>query len=658
MSTLLRILTLVLAVGLTLLVGGGLLWYLAYGVDKGPPEQVAIAGLAAQATIRWGTQGDVYIRAKTERDAMTALGYAHGRRRAWSVALWRQAAAGRLGEWFGEPALDVDRLTRRLGMAARAQAAFERLSEPEQDLLRAYTDGLNAALQSPEKRLQQEFVLLDLHPEPWLPWHTLAVERLFAWLAVPPPAPEALSGAGVAVGSFYEADRALRQWLQLHGFENSVAWAARDSAGTHLFQRQVYGATALPFLQEIALQWEGGPSLQGASLPGTPFFPAGKSTRHAWALLLTSAATLERAARDSVATRLDYERLLTRDGAEHLAAFQRAADRLPLEAPGAAPSDSVWLLRWAGLAPQTDVAAWRGLLGGQAQPFALLQGNGLWMERTGVWRVLGAPVVEVPLPAGVFVGSTRWSAYAAELLRTQESGPVRLQAWIDDAYSIWAAQTAPPLIDALGATASEDAPLGEALTYLRNWDFSYDRASIAASLFDTWMAIYRHTTGALPSPSLQDTLPDVRAGYLRTFEQAVATLVEAFGPDQSQWRWERVRPEQRLFPVWSVEALGAVMPEARSAARYAPLDLPGHGHPSALAWGTSPVQHTLPAPAVWEAWIHTNTWETLTVRRRRLDPNALLGRYLLTDRPPDPLNLPGPAAGQTTTTLTPLSRPL
>ena len=119
------------------------------------------------------------------------------------------------------------------------------------------------------------------------------------------------------------------------------------------------------------------------------------------------------------------------------------------------------------------------------------------MERTGTWRVLGTPRVEVAFPSGIFIGASRWSAYAAEFLRTQ-AGPVNLEAWIDDAYSIWAAQTAPPLVNAVSEQPADNPALRDALTYLRNWDFAYDRASIAASIFDRWMSIYLDTTGVLP----------------------------------------------------------------------------------------------------------------------------------------------------------------
>ena len=646
MSPLARVLVILLAVLLVFVAGLGLLWYLAYGVEAAPPERVRLDVLAAPVEIGWGPAGAVTIRAAGEADAWAALGYAHGRQRAWSVVLWRQAALGQLGAWFGEAARTVDLQARQLGLAQQAQASYARLSDEERRLLTAYAAGLQAALAETPQRLRQEFVLLDVTPDAWEPWHTLAIERLFAWLAVSPP-PATQPPPDDATRAFYAADARLRQWLRLHGFENSVAWAVRDSAGTHLFQRHVYGDTALPFFLEVSLHYADSTRFQGASLPGTPFFPAGKTDRHAWALLLGGTASLERAAWDSAGTRRVYEQMRYRDNSEHLAVFWRHPDRLALADPEALP-DSAWTLRWAGLGPASDVAAWRGLAAGTPAPFALLDGHGLWIGRDGQWRVLGQPSVDEPLPAGRFVGTTRWAAYAAELLRTQEDGAVPLETWIADAYSIWAAQTAPPLIEAAGFSAvPEDKPRRDALTYLRNWDFGYDRASIAASIFDTWMTHYRDATGRLPEPTAQDTLRTDGRLLAETFGTALAHLTETFGADQSQWRWERVQPARRLFPIWSVDTLRAVGVPATP--RYAPIDFPGAGHPSALAWNPSPVQSGLPAPAAWEAWVHTERWEALTLRTPRFDANALLGRYLVSDRLPDPLRLPAPPDAGTTT---------
>ncbi len=639
-----------------LLTGGVLVWYLAYGVEQRPPKFLELDAVADTVQIHWSNQGAVSIEAGSLEDAMAALGYVHGRQRAWSVVLWRQAALGRLSEWFGEPALPLDRLTRRLALASLAQESSARLDAPDRATLGAYAAGLNAALQSPAVRLQQEFVLLGQEPEPWQPWHTLALERLFAWLASSPPSSDELAAAGDAATDFFEADRALRQWLHLYGFENSLAWITRDAAGVHFFQRHVYGDTALPFFQEIALALEGGQRFEGASLPGTPFFPAGKSEQAAWALLLTASPRLERIAWQPDSANVVYQRILSKGGAEHLISFWQLDRRLPFLPSLETPPDSVWSLHWQGLSPGSDCPAWRGLWTGNPAPFHLLDGNGLQINRDGLWRILGAPRLEVPLPSGVFVGTSPWARYGAKFLQNQASGPVPLVSWIDDAFSLWAAQTAPPLVRTVETFPTDAPAFQDAVTYLRNWDYTYDRASIAASIFDRWMERYLDTNGALPDSMM--TLDSAMAVYpmlQTTLTQAVTALTDAFGPDQSQWRWERVHPDRRFFPIWSVDALRETGNDPGSKTRFRAVEWPGHGHPSALAWGSSSTQMTLAAPAAWEAWHHVEPWLALTVRRRHLDAHAPLGRYLISDRPPNPITLPPAVPSESTTTITPPS---
>lgn len=307
-----------------LFVGAGslLVWYLAYGLSPTPPEEVAVAGLTAPVTVRWLPHGGAVIDAPDEMDRYRALGFVHGAARPWSVLLWRQTATGRLGEWFGEAVLPLDRLARQLGLAREAQAAFAGLPEAEQALLQAYAEGINAALSAKNTRRRDELVLLGLEADVWEPWHALALERLFAWLAAAPPPPDALAAADEETRAFFKTDRLLRDWLHLHGFENGIALAVADSAGTHLAQRHVYGASALPFFQEVAFGTDSLATV-AASLPGTPFFAAGKTERRAWALLLAGTATLEKIAIDTTESRPIFERLLTDDGTEHLLAIRR-----------------------------------------------------------------------------------------------------------------------------------------------------------------------------------------------------------------------------------------------------------------------------------------------------------------------------------------------
>ena len=693
-----------LAFVLALLLLGGAVLYFSYGYDgDGLPRRAVVDGLSAPVQITWQEDDIAAVRADHPLDAYAALGYVHGTRRAWPVALWRRTAAGRLSEWFGDALLPLDRHVRRLGLDAFAREACAALPADERAVLQAYARGLNAALSTNRVQRQSAFVLLDQTPDPWQPCDALALERLYAWLATPPPADSLLAEARADsdAAAFFDQDEALRRWLGVYGFEHSVAFALRDSAQTHLFQRHVFGDAALPLYQEVILHVPETPPLLGASLPGTPFFPAGARGESAWALLPSSTARLERVALDPATLDTTYARLTDAAGAEHLLAVRRAPGALPLDVPPPpdtprfAPSDSLrltpvprpaaprasadtaagrpdttWQLRWTGFAPVTDLPAWLALPRSEAPAFRLLGGGGLRIDAAGRWQVLGAPAVQASFDQGLVVSHSAWATALADELDALAPARSRadLAAWTLRDSSAWAARLAPALLaslDSLARTSERTEPaetrgglFDQSVTYLRNWNFSYDRSSIAASIFDTWMRAYRRDTGRLPTTDAPaDSIAASEARRRRrTLDEALTELSRRFGKDLSLWRWESVSADTVRFPLFS----GRVGGRQPALARYAPLVLPGRGHPSALDWGPSPVQPGRAAPSAWEGWIGTAALDRFHVRRRRFDVEALLGRYRVPRRPPPPVSLdarrpPQEAEAAPTTTLVPLT---
>ncbi|PSQ81760.1 MAG: hypothetical protein BRD46_01280 [Bacteroidetes bacterium QS_8_68_15] len=723
-----------LAVLAVLIVAGGALWYFTYGVSTAPPAEDRVPGLARPVEIAWNDAGVATIRADSVRDRYAALGYVHGAERPWLVTLWRQTATGRLGEWFGERPLRLDRLTRRLGFAELARRAYTDLPGEQKALLRAYADGMNAALGSEAVRNRGEFALLEQTPDAWEPWHALAIERLYAYLASSPPRPDSLGpGAPPAARRFLRADSSLRRWLHLHDFDQSAAWAARGPEATHLFYRHVYGASAIPVLQAVLLRRPGDQGHVAAlSLPGTPFLPAGRAGRRAWALL-PSGPPLDvvRAPYDTSADKPLHERILGADGSEHLVTMRRTDDALLLgdgaparsgsaqsdppatrlrsdttrtagagaaarpdtARPDTARADSLWQVRWGGFRPVTDLAAWRALAGGEppgggesggSAGFQLLRAGGLTADSSGSFSLFGTPARAVRFDEGLVAsGTPAWTPSLAEQVQTRltqfdaeadtaAAAPIRPQQWVRADSSAWAARVAPDLlasVDSLSRTRSgtftyeERTDLfGRAIRYLRNWNFSYDGASIGASIFDTWVAAYRRDTGRLPGVrSRTDSLAtsdSLRAREdrrrFRLLGDAVSRLARLHGQDIEQWRWERVAPDTRRFPGWS-DSLSGRRLRTLAETRYAPIDIPGGGHLSTLRQGASPISLGLPAPAAYEAWLSTDRWRTLYVRRRRFDTSTPFGRYRAQRSAPDPLPLrfEGARAPSSTTRLVP-----
>lgn len=627
---------------------GVMTWYLAYGADDAPPASIAIDRLRGRVDVGWDEHGAAFVEAGDAEGAWTGLGYAHGVEHAWQSVLWRQTALGELQRWFGPAVEPLDVHARRLGFAALAQETFDALPPAQQDLLRAYADGMNAALNTRRVRRSDAFVLHELQPTPWAPWHTLATERLMAWLAT--SLPDSVAAVTDEAAAFLRSDRSLREWLQLYGFEHSVAWTGRDSTSAYLVARVVPGATARSFVQEAATV-VGTDTTRFASVPGTPLRLAGQRGATSWAILLGSDARLSRQPADTSAGPR-YERLDDGEGRETLVAIERRPGLLPLE-PAGPPRlgpdstlqvDSVWTLRWAGFDAGTDLAAWAGLAGDVPTGFTLFRGDGLALQGDGTGVVLGSPAVTAGLPDGRFVGTTSWSrAVAAGLSR--QAGLTPLQQ-LDDCHSLWAERYANRLVASLDSVPLPDPFVDEAATYLRNWNYEYSRASIAASIFDEWMDAYQALKGSLPDTTVLDTTHVLATMLVPALDRSVDTLIARYGTDLTQWRWERVQPGRLYFPPHAPESLRVDPFAART--RYAPLDLRGRGHPTTPCWGPSPLVDGPPASALWEGWIRPEG--TFTFRRRSLELEQFLGRYLQTDELPAPQVLRPPSHHHTTLT--------
>ncbi len=634
----------------------GLLWWATRSLEAPYPDRQPVPGLSDTLTVRWGPGGVAELEGGRPLSTLSALGYVHGRERAWTAVLWRQTALGRLSQWFGPGLVPLDRHVRRLGLARRARAAYQRLPARRKAPLQAYARGMNAALEDEAVRRADSFVLLDVDPASWEPWHVLLVERLMAWLATPAVRPPTDAPPGVR--AFARTDRRLRRWLHLHGWARSVAWAvqspaAGDSAAT-LFQRHVLGASATPVFQEVRWERPSAPTTTWATLPGTLLFPTGTSGDRAWGSLLRSPARLTRTPVDSTALRHWYERIDPSGGDERLLRVEQMGDRLLLARPSggsghrasssrpASPApDTAWAVAWPGFTAQTDLTAWlhRGGIdstGGSAPSFDLWEADGLEVDRRGRRTVLGTPAVVERGSSLVLVGQSRWAPSQAQTLsdRVARADTVTPGLWSASDSSAWAARLFPHLRPTLQQAAATPESVRSAIPYLRNWDFRYSPTSIGALVFEQWMTQYRTELGHVP------TVADTAAYFARyrqrrALRRALDTLAARLGPDVRRWRWEQGVSDRRFFPVWSADSLVSASLQDLRSTRYAPLVRRARGHPSAPAGGPSLVAPpaVAPAPDAWAGWTQPGT--AMTVRRHRYNPKAPLARSRLqTERPP------------------------
>lgn len=263
---------------------------------------------------RWGVPhiygGNLY-------DVFFAVGYAQAQDRLWQMEFNRRLASGTLAEILGEPALDFDRLVRRVGFRRVSERDWEEAEPTERAVLEAFTAGVNAFLAT--GRLPVEFGLLRHRPAPWHPVDTITFGRLMAWtlagnwdseilrswtverfgaevmeelepmypsgkpLIVPPGT--AARGPGPSLAEDYEAAKELIGALAGPGMSNSWAVSGKKSTtGKPLLANDPHLVLQMP-----SIFWEmhiDSPELKvaGACLPATPAVLIGHNDRIAWGL--------------------------------------------------------------------------------------------------------------------------------------------------------------------------------------------------------------------------------------------------------------------------------------------------------------------------------------------------------------------------------------
>ncbi|MCC7372921.1 MAG: penicillin acylase family protein [Chloroflexi bacterium] len=138
---------------------------------------LALPGLDGPVQVVRDHLGIPHIKATTTHDAFFAQGFVHAQDRLWHMEYDRARALGRWAAYVGPGGLDSDKLTRRLGLAASAQADYAVLNAETRAMLDAYSAGVNAFI-STTIALPIELQLLGVQPEPWQPWHCGAVFKV------------------------------------------------------------------------------------------------------------------------------------------------------------------------------------------------------------------------------------------------------------------------------------------------------------------------------------------------------------------------------------------------------------------------------------------------------------------------------------------------
>lgn len=142
---------------------------------------VHVIGLSNETRITRDKDGVPHIEAKSLRDATFALGYAHAQDRLWQMEMNRRIGAGRLAEVLGPSAIGKDKFLRTVGFYHAAASTFERLNSETKDLLKSYSSGVNAFLNTHKGALPPEFIILGHEPEKWSVADSLVWMKMMSW---------------------------------------------------------------------------------------------------------------------------------------------------------------------------------------------------------------------------------------------------------------------------------------------------------------------------------------------------------------------------------------------------------------------------------------------------------------------------------------------
>ncbi len=154
-----------------------------------PSNVVKVKGINYNVEVIWDEWGVPHIYAYTEEDLFYALGYVMAVDRLWQMDLLRRAAEGNLSAWFGEEYVEEDLFMRKLSVIRHSIQTYDYLktiAEGQQvlRLLDAFTSGVNARINEVIERniLPPEYILLNVKPEKWRPWDSIAIGYLIAYI--------------------------------------------------------------------------------------------------------------------------------------------------------------------------------------------------------------------------------------------------------------------------------------------------------------------------------------------------------------------------------------------------------------------------------------------------------------------------------------------
>lgn len=139
---------------------------------KSPEKALTLAGLQKPVEVFRDSAGVNHIYAQNEHDLFFAQGYCAAKDRIFQFELWRRQATGTVAEILGSRELKRDIGTRLFKFRGDLKKEFSHYHPRGEEIIRSFTDGINAYVAETEKRpdlLPFEFRLLNIKPGYWTP---------------------------------------------------------------------------------------------------------------------------------------------------------------------------------------------------------------------------------------------------------------------------------------------------------------------------------------------------------------------------------------------------------------------------------------------------------------------------------------------------------
>jgi penicillin amidase len=156
-------------------------WWTEQCRRRVPAAATTTLGTEGQIRVERDAWGVAHVCAGNDADAFFGFGYATAQDRLFQLDFLRRRARGRLAEILGPEGVSSDILYRTLGLGQIADREWTTLPVAIQNLLAAYTAGINSWVDESRGCPPIEFDLLGYRPEPWQPADSLAIIGEFRW---------------------------------------------------------------------------------------------------------------------------------------------------------------------------------------------------------------------------------------------------------------------------------------------------------------------------------------------------------------------------------------------------------------------------------------------------------------------------------------------